>query len=474
MNSRRRQAIEGGTAGTPFRGWLQFKAILRKDLTRELRTREMLISMVLFVLLAMIVFHYAFSVKEGVDLTYFTGGMLWATFIFAMLLGLNRSFAQEKDEHCLDGLLLCPVDRVTIFLAKTAGNLIFLLIIQAVAVPVFTLFFVERSYLADLPLFLLVLLLADMGICALGTLLATISMNTRSRDLLLPILFLPLIVPVLIAATAATTGIFAEGTSLGDLATRLLFLLGFDLVFMVAGVRHLRLRDRRVKVKKLVSAPALFIESGILLVVGVTLAFWYSPIDASTMGFSQKILYYHAPIAETALVAFGVAFVAAVLYLRSQDPKWDRLGVVAVRLGLLFSALVMATGMIWGKAAWDTWWAWEPRLTTFLLVCFLYAAYFVLRSVVEEEQRRATYAAVFAIIAFIDVPITFFATRFLPEGLHPVVITTGGSGMEGSMFVSFFISMIGMTLLLVALIRRDLGIEDLKERVADLKNSIGG
>ena len=215
-------------------GWRQFKAILRKDLTRELRTREMLVSMVLFVLLAMIVFHYAFSVKEGVDLTYFTGGMLWATFIFAMLLGLNRSFAQEKDEHCLDGLLLCPVDRVTIFLAKTAGNLIFLLIIQAVAVPVFTLFFVERSYLADLPLFLLVLLLADMGICALGTLLATISMNTRSRDLLLPILFLPLIVPVLIAATAATTGIFAEGTSLGDLATRLLFLLGFDLVFMVA------------------------------------------------------------------------------------------------------------------------------------------------------------------------------------------------------------------------------------------------
>jgi len=215
-------------------GWLQFKAIVRKDLTRELRTRDMLVSMILFVLLAMVVFHYAFSVKEGVDLTYFTGGMLWAVFIFAMLLGLNRSFAQEKDERCLDGLLLCPVDRVVIFLAKTAGNLIFLLIIQAVAVPVFTLFFVSRSYVADLPLFLLVLLLADLGICALGTLLATISMNTRSRDLLLPILFLPLIVPVLIAVTAATTTIFATGTSLGSLATRLLFLLGFDLIFMVA------------------------------------------------------------------------------------------------------------------------------------------------------------------------------------------------------------------------------------------------
>ena len=215
-------------------GWQQFAAIVRKDLTRELRTREMLVSMVLFVLLAMVIFHYAFTVREEVELTYFTGGMLWVTFIFAMLLGLNRSFAQEKDEHCLDGLLLCPVDRVTIFFAKTAGNLVFLLIIQAVAVPVFTLFFVERSYLGDLPQFLAVLLLADVGICALGTLLATISMNTRSRDLLLPIIFLPLIVPVLIAATGATTRIFATGAGFAELGGRLLFLLGFDLVFVVA------------------------------------------------------------------------------------------------------------------------------------------------------------------------------------------------------------------------------------------------
>ena len=215
-------------------GRRQFMAILRKDLIRELRTREMIISMILFVLLAMVIFHYAFSVKEDADLTYFTGGMLWVTFIFAMLLGLNRSFAQEKDERCLDGLLLCPVDRVTIFLAKTAGNLIFLLIIQVVAVPVFTLFFVSRSYVGDLPQFLVVLLLADLGICALGTLLATISMSTRSRDLLLPIIFLPLIVPVLIAATGATTLIFAEGAGFGDLLARVLFLLGIDAIFMVA------------------------------------------------------------------------------------------------------------------------------------------------------------------------------------------------------------------------------------------------
>jgi heme exporter protein C len=227
-------------------------------------------------------------------------------------------------------------------------------------------------------------------------------------------------------------------------------------------------------VKKLVSAPALFAEAGICLIAGLLLGFWLAPVDASSMGYSQKIFYYHAPIAETALVAFGVSFVAAIAYLRSGDLKWDRLSYVSVRLGLLFSILVMLTGMIWGKAAWGTWWDWEPRLTTFLLVCFLYAAYWVLRSVVDEEQRRATYAAVFAVIAFIDVPVTFFATRFLPAGMHPTVITTGGTGMPGSMFVSFFISMVGMTLLLAALTRRDLAIEKLKDRVADLKTTIGG
>lgn len=211
----------------------QFAALLHKDLLRELRTRETLVSMLLFVLLALVIFHYAFDVGAG-GLTRLTGGMLWVTFVFAVLLGLNRTFAQEKDEHCLDGLLLCPVDRVVIFAAKTAANLVFVLVIQAAAVPVFSVFFVQRDYLGQLPAFLAVLLLADLGICALGTLLATISMSTRARDLLLPVLFLPLVVPLVIAASSATTMALADGAGFGELAGRLLFLSGFDLVFLVA------------------------------------------------------------------------------------------------------------------------------------------------------------------------------------------------------------------------------------------------
>lgn len=226
--------------------------------------------------------------------------------------------------------------------------------------------------------------------------------------------------------------------------------------------------------KRLTSAPALFAGAGVLLVAGLLLAFLYAPVDASSMGYSQKILFYHAPIAWVALLSFGLAFVAGVLYLRDPQPKWDRLGWVSVRLGLLFSVLVMATGMIWGKAAWGTWWAWEPRLTTFLIACLLYVAYFVLRQVVEEESRRATFAAVFAVIAFIDVPITFFATRYLPEGLHPAVITTSDTGMEGSMFLSLMVSMAGMTLLLAALLRVDLAAARVRDEIDDLKTRIGG
>lgn len=223
---------------------------------------------------------------------------------------------------------------------------------------------------------------------------------------------------------------------------------------------------------RLVRPVVLFLTAGLLLAAGFLLAFWYAPADASSMGLSQKIFYFHAPIAATALLAYAIAFVAALLYLRRQKPKYDRLGVAAVRLGLLFSLLVMATGMIWGKAAWGAWWAWEPRLTTFLIACMLYAAYFIVRWSVEEEQRRATFAAVFAIVAFVDVPITFFATRYLPAGLHPVVFTASGANMEGSMLLAFLVSMAGMVLLLAAMVRLDLQAEELRRGISELKDQL--
>lgn len=226
----------------------QFRALLRKDIVSELRTREMVASMFLFVVLAMIVFHYAFtahgssggsgggpgSAGDGSgDLSLFAGGMLWVVFVFGALLGLNRSFVHEKDEGCLDGLLLCPVDRVTIFLAKMTANLIFLGVIQVLAIPVFVVIFASGRVAAHLPGFLALIVLADVGIAALGTLVATISMNTRARDLLLPILFLPLAIPLLIAAASGTSTVFSGAAGGGSLLARLAFLLVYDGVFLV-------------------------------------------------------------------------------------------------------------------------------------------------------------------------------------------------------------------------------------------------
>ncbi|MGZ4199154.1 MAG: heme exporter protein CcmB [Thermoleophilia bacterium] len=214
-------------------GLRQFRALVRKDMVSELHTRETVVSMFLFVVLAMVVFHYAFTVPGGGELSFFTGGMLWVVFVFGALLGLNRSFAHEKDEGCLDGLLLCPVDRVTIFFAKMTANLIFLGLIQVLAVPVFALFFASGHIVSQLPVFLALVVLADLGIAALGTLLATIAMNTHARDLLLPIVFLPLVIPLLIAAASGTSAVLTGGAGFAALLGRLVFLLVYDGVFLV-------------------------------------------------------------------------------------------------------------------------------------------------------------------------------------------------------------------------------------------------
>jgi heme exporter protein B len=214
-------------------GLRQFRAMVRKDIVSELRTRETVVSMFLFVVLAIIVFHYAFTVSGGGDLSLYSGGMLWVVFVFGALLGLNRSFAHEKDEGCLDGLLLCPVDRVTIFLAKMTANLIFLGLIQLLAVPVFALLLASGRIVAHLPALLALIVLADLGIAALGTLLATISMNTRARDLLLPIVFLPLAIPLLIAAASGTSAVLSDSAGSVSVLGRLAFLLVYDGVFLV-------------------------------------------------------------------------------------------------------------------------------------------------------------------------------------------------------------------------------------------------
>jgi heme exporter protein B len=206
----------------------QVGALLWKDLLTELRTRELLGGMVVFGLLVLLIFNFAFDLRVD-SLGAVAPGVLWVTFTFAGVLGLGRSFVLEKDRGTLDGLLVAPVDRGAIYLAKLAGNLLFMLLVEAVCLPVFTAFF---NFGAITPTVLLIAFLGTTGFAAVGTLFSAMAANTRARDVLLPLLVFPLSVPVVIAAVEATAAAFA-GDAAATGPSWLALLGGFDLLFGV-------------------------------------------------------------------------------------------------------------------------------------------------------------------------------------------------------------------------------------------------
>lgn len=210
----------------------QITAIIKKDLIAELRTKEMVVSMLLFILLIMVAFRSAFG--ELGDISDFAGGLLWIAFLFTSLLGLNRSFVHEKDESCLEGLLLSPVDRPNIFFGKMLGNLIFLSAVELVAIPLYIALF-NLTIKGSIPLFIAAVLLSNIGICTIGTLLSTISINTKLRDMLLPLIFLPLSSPLLIAAVVTTNKIMngAAGQAFEPAVGAIKLLLAYDIIFLL-------------------------------------------------------------------------------------------------------------------------------------------------------------------------------------------------------------------------------------------------
>jgi len=188
-------------------GWKQFIAILRKDIVMELRTKEMVTSMGLYGLLVLVIYYVALSqAGSSFEVTRIAAGLLFLAVVFTSLLGLNRSLVHEKDQGCLEALLLAPVDRTVIFFGKAVGNLIFLLLVQVFLVPLFYLIFIQSAQ-ADMggPWWMLAisLLVGSIGIAGVGTLLATISVNTKGQDFMLAVLFIPVMFPLLLAVVAA-------------------------------------------------------------------------------------------------------------------------------------------------------------------------------------------------------------------------------------------------------------------------------
>jgi len=211
----------------------QVMAIVRKDFATELKTRELFSSMFVFAVLVMLIFIFSINLSI-VKASQVGPGVLWVAILFAGTLGLNRSFTLEKENGCLQGLMLTPVDRSVIFFGKMLSNLGFLLIMEAFLLPVFMIFFNVDigSHLGPL---LVVVLMGTLGFSALGTLLSSLSSNLKTREIMLPILLYPLIVPIAIGSVKLT-GKILDGKSLTDMMNWVGLILCFDIIFISASI----------------------------------------------------------------------------------------------------------------------------------------------------------------------------------------------------------------------------------------------
>ena len=217
---------------------MKFLEIAKKDLLAEFRTKQMLNSMVIFAFLVIVIFSFAFGneatiyipnlKKKIIDIL--APGMLWIAFTFAGMLGLSRSFAGEKEEGCLDGLKLCPVDRSDIYNGKVLSNAVLMFLMEIATLPIFIVLF---SYdIKNLPGLIVVIILGTLGFIFVGTLLSALTVNTRTREILLPVILFPVLIPVILSAVTATAAMLANG-DLSDISGELQILVVYDIIFFV-------------------------------------------------------------------------------------------------------------------------------------------------------------------------------------------------------------------------------------------------
>ena len=210
-----------------MRGYLRvIRAIVWKDLAAELRSREMMSAMLVFALLVVIIFNFALELDVRTRENA-TAGVLWVTFAFAGTLGVNRSIAMEKDRGCLDGLLLAPIDRSALYFGKVMSNLLFMLAVEAVIFPLYSVLYNVNLFVPGL---LLVVFLGSWGYVAVGTLLAAMTVQTRTRDVLLPILLFPVVLPVLVPALKASDA-YLQGLEMPAIMPWLNLLIVYDVIF---------------------------------------------------------------------------------------------------------------------------------------------------------------------------------------------------------------------------------------------------
>ncbi|MDD2522250.1 MAG: cytochrome c biogenesis protein CcsA [Anaerolineaceae bacterium] len=213
------------------------------------------------------------------------------------------------------------------------------------------------------------------------------------------------------------------------------------------------------------------ILAGILVLIAFGLVLFYAPVEQN-MGMVQKVFYFHVAAAWLGMLGFLVAALCAVLYLMKGDLKLDAVAASSVEIGLLFTAIANFTGMIWARPVWNTWWTWDPRLTTMTIMAFTYIAYFLLRRGIDDPAKKARFGSIYLIIGFATVPLTFFSARLL-RTIHPTIFGNAGTGemamtpaMYQTMGFSIFAFSVLFAVLLIARTRLRLSERWLEEQEA--------
>jgi heme exporter protein C len=210
----------------------------------------------------------------------------------------------------------------------------------------------------------------------------------------------------------------------------------------------------------------LGIATLVSLTVSAFLSLVVAPPDA-VQGNVQRIMYVHVPAAWLAYLSFTVVFVSSIAYLRTKRSRWDRLAVASAEIGVLFTALAIALGMLWGKPVWGAWWTWDPRLTTTAVLLLIYLGYLAIRTLPDNPSRRATWAAVVGVVGFVDVPIVHLSViwwRSLHQG--PTVLRLGGPEIHGSMLAALLVGVAAFTLTFAYLVTLRLRVGRLEDRAA--------
>jgi heme exporter protein C len=216
--------------------------------------------------------------------------------------------------------------------------------------------------------------------------------------------------------------------------------------------------------------------TGIVFAIALYLVFFFAPREA-VMGDVQRVFYFHVAAGWVGALAFLVAAVAGGIYLARKDRKWDKVAFASVEIGVIFTFINIVSGSIWARPIWNTWWTWDPRLVTATIMELIYLAYLMLRQGVEDPDRRARFGAVYSIVGFISVPITFLSIRIF-RTIHPVVVGSGDPTAEGAfdmtpdMRVAFFFSLFTFTMVYATLLWHRLRLQDLSDKVEELKMKI--